>query len=91
MKKWNLVVDVAECHGCNNCLSPVRTSTSATISGYCAPNPAWPWIDIQYRERGRAPVVDAAYLPTMCNHCDNAPCVAQVRAPSPNVRRHRHH
>jgi len=80
MKKWNLVVDVAECHGCNNCFVACKDEhVGNNFPGYSAPQPlhGHKWIDIRYRERGRAPVVDAAYLPTMCNHCDNAPCVAQ--------------
>ncbi len=35
------------------------------------------WIDIQQKERGQAPMIDIAYVPTMCNHCDNAPCLAK--------------
>jgi Fe-S-cluster-containing dehydrogenase component len=27
------------------------------------------------KERGQAPMVDVAYLPVPCMHCDNAPCV----------------
>jgi Fe-S-cluster-containing dehydrogenase component len=82
MKKWNLVVDVAECHGCNNCFVACKDEhVGNNFPGYSAPQPlhGHKWIDIRYRERGHAPVVDAAYLPTMCNHCDNAPCVAQGR------------
>jgi Fe-S-cluster-containing dehydrogenase component len=29
------------------------------------------------KERGQAPVIDVAFVPTMCNHCDDAPCVAK--------------
>ena len=35
------------------------------------------WIDILQKERGQAPMIDIAYAPTMCNHCDNAPCLAK--------------
>ena len=27
------------------------------------------------RSAGRSPMIDIAYVPTMCNHCDNAPCM----------------
>jgi Fe-S-cluster-containing dehydrogenase component len=80
MKKWNLVVDVAECHGCNNCFVACKDEyVGNQFPGYSAPQPlhGHKWINIKYRERGRSPMVDAAYLPTMCNHCDNAPCVAK--------------
>ena len=80
MKKWNLVVDVAECHGCNNCFVACKDEyVGNQFPGYSAPQPlhGHKWINILYRERGRSPMVDAAYLPTMCNHCDNAPCIAK--------------
>jgi Fe-S-cluster-containing dehydrogenase component len=27
------------------------------------------------KERGQTPMIDIAYVPTMCNHCDDAPCI----------------
>lgn len=78
MKKWNLVIDVAECHNCNNCFLAVKDEyVGNDIPGYSAPQPlhGHKWINILSRERGRAPMVDAAYLPTTCNHCDAAPCI----------------
>jgi len=82
MKKWNLVVDVAECHNCNNCFIACKDEhVGNDIPGYAAPQPlhGHRWINILTQERGRMPLVDAAHLPTMCNHCDNAPCVAAGR------------
>lgn len=78
MKKWNLVVDVAKCNNCNNCfLANKDEHVDNDFPGYAAPQPrhGHRWIDIVCRERGRAPMVDVAYVPTMCNHCDDAPCV----------------
>lgn len=45
--------------------------------GYAAPMPkhGHKWIDIKQKERGQTPFIDIAYLPTMCNHCDEAPCI----------------
>jgi Fe-S-cluster-containing dehydrogenase component len=82
MKKWNLVIDVAECHNCNNCFLSVKDEyVGNDIPGYCAPQPphGHKWINILARERGRAPMVDAAYVPTTCNHCDAAPCIEAGR------------
>ena len=63
--------------------------------GVAAPMPrhGHHWIDIQQKERGQAPMIDIAYVPTMCNHCDNAPCLAKGgrRGASEARRRHRHH
>lgn len=78
MKKWNLVIDVAKCNNCNNCfLANKDEHVDNDFPGYAAPQPrhGHRWIDILRRERGRAPMVDTAYLPTMCNHCDEAPCI----------------
>jgi Fe-S-cluster-containing dehydrogenase component len=82
MKKWNLIVDVAACHNCHNCFIACKDEhVGNDIPGYAAPQPlhGHRWIDIVTKERGRMPLVDAAHLPTMCNHCDDAPCIAAGR------------
>lgn len=78
MKKWNLIIDVAECTNCNLCtLATMDEYVGNEWPGYSAPMPlhGHRWIDILQNERGQTPVVDVAYVPTMCNHCDNAPCI----------------
>ena len=80
MKKWNLIVDVAECTNCNLCtLAAMDEYVGNDFPGYSAPMPrhGHKWIDILQKERGQVPTIDIAYVPTMCNHCDNAPCVAK--------------
>lgn len=79
MKKWNLVIDVALCENCNNCaLATKDEHIGNDFPGYAAPQPrhGHHWINIERRVRGSDPMVDVAYLPTTCNHCDAAPCVA---------------
>ncbi len=78
MEKWNLIIDVANCENCNNCaLATKDEHIGNTFPGYAAPQPehGHHWIRIERKVRGTTPMVDAAYLPTMCNQCDNAPCV----------------
>ncbi len=78
MSKWNLIVDVAECHNCNNCFIATKDEyVGNEIKGYSAPQPlhGHKWINILTKERGQHPMVDTTYVPTMCNHCDDAPCV----------------
>jgi Fe-S-cluster-containing dehydrogenase component len=70
---------VAECHNCNNCFLAVKDEyTGNDIPGYAAPQPlhGHKWLTILTKERGRLPMVDAAHMPTTCNHCDDAPCIA---------------
>lgn len=78
MKKWNLIVDVALCENCHNCtLAAKDEHVGNDFPGYAAPQPVrgGSWIRIERKVRGAAPMVDAAYLPRMCNHCDDAPCI----------------
>ncbi len=78
MQKWNMIIDVAECTNCNLCtLSLMDEYVGNEWPGYSAPMPrhGHRWIDIKQKERGQGTMIDVAYVPTMCNHCDNAPCV----------------
>jgi Fe-S-cluster-containing dehydrogenase component len=82
MKKWNLVIDVAECINCQLCaLAVMDEYVDNAWPGYSAPMPrhGHRWIDIKQKERGQvtgnSPMIDIGYLPTTCNHCDNAPCL----------------
>jgi Fe-S-cluster-containing dehydrogenase component len=78
MKKWNLIVDVGRCHNSNNCFLSIADEYMGNDHiGYSAamPKHGHHWINILRNERGQAPMVDVAYVPTMCNHCDDAPCI----------------
>jgi Fe-S-cluster-containing dehydrogenase component len=82
MAKWNMIIDVAECTNCNNCtLAAMDEYVGNSWPGYAAPMPkhGHRWIDILQKERGQAPMIDIAYVPTMCNHCDDAPCIKAAR------------
>lgn len=78
MAKWNMIVDVARCENCHNCTLSVKDEHIGNdFPEYAAPQPSHghEWIKISRKVRGSGHMVDAAYLPTMCNHCDNAPCL----------------
>lgn len=78
MSKWNMIIDVGECTNCNLCtLSTMDEYVDNEWPGYAAPMPkhGHKWIDIKQNERGQTPFIDIAYMPTMCNHCDDAPCI----------------
>ena len=82
MSKWNMIIDVAECTNCNNCtLATMDEYVGNDWPGYAAPMPkhGHRWIDILQKERGQAPMIDIAYMPTMCNHCDDAPCIKAAK------------
>src|SRR5262249_17048843 len=80
MKKWNMIIDVAECTNCNLCtLATMDEYVGNDWPGYSKPMPkhGHKWINILQKERGQIPMIDIAYVPTMCNQCDDAPCVAK--------------
>ena len=78
MSRWNLIIDVALCENCNNCVLAARDELAGNEHpGYSAPHAANgpAVVRIDRKLRGATPMVDAAYLPQMCNHCDDAPCI----------------
>ena len=78
MKKWNLVIDVAKCFNCNGCALACHDEYYGNeFPGYAAEmqKHGHRWIDIRARETGQKPMVEVSYLPVMCNHCDNPPCL----------------
>lgn len=82
-EKWHLVIDVARCQGCNNCLMACRDEHAANDwPGYSRPQSygGGRWIELPCNERGRFPLIDVAYRPTLCTHCADAPCVDAAAA-----------
>jgi Fe-S-cluster-containing dehydrogenase component len=78
MAKWNMIIDVAECTNCNNCtLATMDEYIGNDWPGIAAPMPkhGHRWINILQKERGQQTMIDIAYVPTLCNHCDDAPCM----------------
>jgi Fe-S-cluster-containing dehydrogenase component len=76
--KWNMIVDVARCDNCRACFLAVKDEHMGNdFPGYAAAQPAQGhnWLDIRRKERGSYPLVEAHFMPVMCNHCDDAPCM----------------
>jgi Fe-S-cluster-containing dehydrogenase component len=82
MKKWNMIIDIEKCEDCNNCfLSCKDEHVDNDWPGYSAPQPlhGQRWMNIMRKERGKYPLIDVAYRPTPCMHCDNAPCIKAAK------------
>ena len=80
--KWNLVVDVARCDNCRLCFLAVKDEyVGNDFPGYSAAQPTHghTWLDIRRKERGAYPLLEARFMPVMCNHCDDAPCMKAAK------------
>jgi Fe-S-cluster-containing dehydrogenase component len=78
MSKLNLVIKVGRCENCQNCVIAVRDEhVGNDFPGYAAPAAASADspVRILRRVQGDSHMVETTYLPVMCNHCDEAPCM----------------
>ena len=77
MKKWHMVVDLAKCVGCYNCMLACKDehvgndwlpyTESQSLHGD-------KWINPVRVERGSVPFTEVAFVTKTCMHCDDAPC-----------------
>jgi len=82
MKKWNMIIDVALCENCNCCfLSCKDEYVGNSFEGYSEEQPrhGQRWINIGRKERGSGSLIDVAYLPKPCMHCDEPACVKKAK------------
>jgi len=74
------VIDLAICNGCYCCQIACKDEHVANDwTPYAKPQPDTGqfWIGITEMVRGQVPKVKVTYLPKMCHHCDDAPCIEQ--------------
>jgi Fe-S-cluster-containing dehydrogenase component len=80
MKKWNMIIDVARCHDCNNCFLACKDeSVGNDFPPYSLGQP-WHghrWMNIMRQEEGQYPRVRVCYLPMPCLQCEDAPCLTR--------------
>lgn len=66
-KRYAMVIDLRRCYGCHAC-------SVACKSEYTVPLGSWrSWV--KYVEKGVYPHVKRHFLPRLCNHCSDPPCV----------------
>jgi Fe-S-cluster-containing dehydrogenase component len=78
MKQWNLVIDCALCHDCNDCFLADKDEFVGNDFPPLSVAQPWSghrWINIHRKERGQFPIVDVVYLPQPCMHCTEAACM----------------
>ncbi len=77
MTRWGMVIDAERCVGCQACTVACKTENQSPHDAWYAPVIEW--------EAGVYPDATLNYLPTLCNHCEDAPCV--TACPSGAIKR----
>jgi len=74
----SIIIDVRKCIGCYNCQIACKDEhCSNDWMPYARPQPETGhfWLNIKEEERGTCPKVKVTYVPWLCQHCDDAPCM----------------
>lgn len=77
------VYDLDKCNGCHNCQIACKDEhVENEWLPYAKPQPDTGqfWCKVEEEVCGRTPHVRVRYLPTQCNHCDEAPCMKNCDA-----------
>ena len=74
MPKYGMVIDLSRCTGCRSCMVACKMHNSLP------PGTWWQRVETLGSKEHHVPVgeypdVTETFLPVLCNHCENAPCV----------------
>ncbi|MBI4602240.1 MAG: 4Fe-4S dicluster domain-containing protein [Planctomycetes bacterium] len=75
--RWGMVIDLDKCTGCQGCMVACRAENNVPVNG---PDESGRdrgifWMDMLTQRTGEYPDLSIQFVPTPCNHCENAPCV----------------
>ena len=75
-RKWQMVVDVDKCTGCQACVIACQAENTVALNSYeiFRQRRATEWIRIERYWEGEFPNVKARFLPVLCQQCGSAPC-----------------
>lgn len=76
------VIDVAKCSGCYNCQLACKDEHAQNDwTPYAKPQPLTGqfWCRVTDHVQGTIPKVRIHYIPRLCGHCRNAPCIAAAK------------
>lgn len=66
-KQYGMVIDTRRCIGCHSCTVACKSEFDVPLGV----NRSW----VEYVEKGTYPYVSRSFLPRLCNHCTEPPCV----------------
>ncbi len=76
------VIDLSVCNGCYCCQIACKDEhVGNDWTPYAKPQPDTGqfWLGIKEKVRGTVPKVKVSYLPTICMHCEDAPCMKECK------------
>ena len=65
--RWGMVIDLKRCIGCYGCQLSCKAENGTPPGVFFA--------RVEKHEEGQYPTVSQIFLPVLCNHCDEPPCV----------------
>ena len=78
-KKYAFVIDLRKCVGCYACQVACKQENDVPIGKFRS--------TVKFRQEGNYPDVKWRFLPVLCNHCDNPPCVKACPVPGATYKR----
>lgn len=72
--RWAMVIDLRRCYGCQACAVACKAEFDVRLGVFKS--------GVIEREAGRFPKVTRHFLPWLCNHCADPPCVKVCPAPA---------
>ena len=78
MTRYGMIIDISKCTGCYNCFSACKDEYwDNDYLPYSVAQPKFGqfWLNLLKKERGTYPSVKIAYMPLLCMHCNDAPCI----------------
>jgi len=67
MPRWVMVIDLDRCIGCKGCAIACKSEFDTRVGVFRS--------QVIYHEKGEYPNAEREFLPWLCNHCENPPCV----------------
>jgi len=78
MARWGMVIDLDRCTGCGACMAACHKENNLAAVGpgeAVGHDRAFHWLKILPEVSGSGAEAKIRYLPHMCAHCDDPPCV----------------
>lgn len=82
MARYGIVVDLSKCTACYGCFAACKDEYwENDYPPYSVGQPRFGqfWMNVFKKERGEYPYIKVAYMPMLCQHCGDAPCMKAAK------------